>query len=166
MEITLVPLSDSQQDIPRILSWALDQWGERLPNYSPQDWVNFYASAANANYQTWVGQGQELVYLAKSGELLVGTIALVDFDDLEEFRELKPWVAAFIVNPELRGRGFGNHILTLLEGRARSLGIERLYLWTEDQSNFYRKRKYEQLALSLHGDLQIFVMQKVLDSPL
>lgn len=126
--------------------------------------MNFYANAANANYQTWVGQGQELVYLAKSGDVLVGTIALVDYDDLEEFRELKPWVAAFIINPELRGRGIGTQVLELIEKQTRLFGIDRLYLWTEDQSNFYRKREYKQIAVSHHGDLQVFVMQKSFDN--
>lgn len=166
MEISLIPLCDSPQDIPRVLSWALDLWGEHLPNYSPQDWEAFYANARHANYQTWSGQGQELVYLAKSGESLVGTISLVDFDDLEEFRELKPWIAAFIVNPEFRGRGFGTRILGLLENQAHSFGIEKLYLWTEDQNEFYRKRGYEQLAVSNLAELEVFVMQKSLDKPL
>jgi N-acetylglutamate synthase-like GNAT family acetyltransferase len=31
-----------------------------------------------------MGAGEELVFLAKRGEELIGTISLVDFDDLEE----------------------------------------------------------------------------------
>ena len=54
---------------------------------SPQD-------AARA--LSWEGNGQELVYLAKRGDELVGTISLVDFDDLVDFRHLKPWIAAFM----------------------------------------------------------------------
>jgi GNAT superfamily N-acetyltransferase len=160
MEILLVPISKSPKDAEVALSWALDLWGDHFPNFSPQDWAVFYSHSVQSNYETWMGAGQELVFIAKRGEETVGTISLVDFDDLEEFRHLKPWIAAFIVNPELRGEGIGTHILALLEEKALSLGIRVLHLWTEDQSAFYSKRGYQLLAAVRLGDLDLEVMQK------
>jgi GNAT superfamily N-acetyltransferase len=160
MEILLVPLSKSPKDAEVALSWALDLWGDHYPNYSPQDWADFYSISVIPNYESWKGEGQELVYVAKRGEETVGTISLVDFDELEEFRHLKPWIAAFIVNPKLRGEGVGTRILALLEEKALSLGIRVLHLWTEDQSAFYNKRGYQLLASSKLGDLDIEIMQK------
>ena len=162
MEISLVPMSQSPQDGARALSWALDLWGDRYPNYSRQDWANFYSPSTYSNYESWEGNGQELVFLAKRGEELVGTIALVDFDDLEEFRHLKPWIAAFIVNPNSRGEGIGTKILSMLEETATLFGVEALHLWTEDQSEFYNKRGYRILTSSRLGNLDIDVMQKSL----
>ncbi|HEY3293650.1 MAG TPA: GNAT family N-acetyltransferase [Candidatus Nanopelagicaceae bacterium] len=162
MEISLIPLSESPEEASRVLSWALELWGDHFPNYTTQDWVDFYSNSAKSNYSNWVGEGQELVYLAVSGEEVVATIGIVDFDELEEFRELKPWIAAFIVNPELRGQGIGGRVLDLLEEKARSLGIEVLHLWTEDQADFYRKRGFRQIAASKLGTLDIDVMQKYL----
>jgi len=160
MEISLVPISESPQDTDRALSWALDLWGDHIPNYSGQDWVDFYSNSARSNYESWSGDGQELVFLAKQGEELVGTIGLVDFDELEQFRHLKPWIAAFIVNPKFRGKGVGTQILEMLEEKARLFGIEVLHLWTEDQGAFYRKRGYQLLASAKLGLLDIEVMQK------
>jgi N-acetylglutamate synthase-like GNAT family acetyltransferase len=160
MEITLLPLSQSPHDVSLVLTWALDLWGDHIPNYTRQDWIDFYSNSAKSNYESWIGQGQELVYIAKLDQEIVGTIALVDFDELEEFRHLKPWIAAFIVNPNSRGTGLGTQILTLLEDRARSLGIEVLHLWTEDQSAFYVKRGYELVARTKLGELDISVMRK------
>lgn len=162
MELKLVPLRESPLDADRILAWALDLWGDHFPNYSPQDWINFYSNSLQTNYISWVGQGQELVFVAKQGQELVATVALVDFDELEEFRHLKPWIAAFIVNPELRGTGVGTQVLALLEDEARSLGIEALHLWTEDQSAFYLKREYKIVAWTKLGELNICVMKKEL----
>lgn len=162
MEISLVPLSESPQDANRALSWALDLWGDHFPNYSHQDWLDFYSNSTQSNYKLWIGDGQELVYIAKRGKEVIGTIAIVDFDELEEFRYLKPWIAAFIVNPELRGEGLGGQILALLENEAKSLGIEVLHLWTEDQSSFYNKRGYNHLSSAKFGMLNIDVMQKKL----
>lgn len=162
MKISLVPASQSLQDRARVLSWALDLWGEGYPNYSRQDWANFYSLATDSNYESWEGDGQELIFLGYRGEELVATIALVDFDDLEEFRHLKPWVAAFIVNPDLRDQGIGSQILSLLETKAGLLGIETLYLWTTNRSEFYNKRGYQALTSSKVGNLAICVMQKTL----
>jgi len=164
MEISLVPLSQSPPDANRVLGWALDLWDDHIPNYSRQDWIDFYSNSTKSNYESWLGHGQELVYIAKQDEELVATIALVDFDELEEFRHLKPWIAAFIVNPELRGNGVGTQVLALLEDQARSLGIEVLHLWTEDQSAFYRKRGYQQIARTKLDELEIDVMKKELIS--
>jgi len=162
MEISLIPASQSPRDMAHALSWALDLWGERALNYSRQDWVKFYSPSTESKYESWESNGQELIFLGYRGEELVGTIALVDFDDLEEFRHLKPWIAAFIVNPDSRGQGIGSQILSMLEAKAASFGIEALYLWTEDQSEFYNKRGYRILTSSKLGNLEIKIMQKSL----
>ncbi len=163
MAISLVAIQESPRDADLALSWALALWGDHYPNYSPQDWADFYRKSARANYESWEGEGQELVFVAKRGMETVGTIGLVDFDELEEFRHLSPWIAAFIVNPEVRGEGVGTRILTLLEEKAKSLGIEVLHLWTEDQRDFYSKRGYQLLASTKLGLLDIDVMQKRLE---
>ncbi len=160
MEISLVPLRESPVDEARILGWALDLWGDHFPNYSRQDWSDFYSHSLQSNYDSWVGEGQELVFVARRGDELLATISLVDFDELMEFRHLKPWIAAFIVNPELRGTGVGTQVLDLLEDKAQSLGIDVLHLWTEDQSEFYLKRGYQSVARSKLGELDINIMRK------
>lgn len=163
MGITLIPISESPEQVGRVLSWALELWGNRYPNYSRQDWANFYSHSVRSDYGKWQGDGQELVYIAVQNGDVVATIGLVDFDELEEFRELTPWIAAFIVNPEFRGQGIGGQVLELLENKASSLGIEVLHLWTEDQANFYRKRGYRLIAASRLGSLSIDVMAKRLE---
>ena len=157
-----MPLTETPENAELALSWALDLWGDHIPTYSRQDWANFYSTAREPNFKAWSGGGQELIFIAKRGEEILGTISLVDFDDLEEFRHLSPWIAAFIVNPHMRGTGIGTQILDLLEIRATDLGISTLYLWTEDQSTFYAKRGYELLASSLVGDIAIDIMRKKL----
>lgn len=162
MEVSLVAMSQSPHNAAQALSWALGLWGDHYPNYSRQDWANFYTPCPLSQYESWEGNGQEIVFMAKRADELVGTIALVDFDDLEEFRHLKPWIAAFIVNPKLRGEGIGTTILNILEEKAVSLGVKALYLWTEDQSAFYNKRGYHILTASKLGNLNIDVMRKSL----
>ena len=163
MNIDLLPIQERPGDADQVLKWALKLWrSSTIPGFSEENWTDFYHRAKPANYRTWHGNDQELIYVAKFGENVVGTIALVSFDDLEEFRHLSPWVAAFIVNPELRGRGFGTLILSAIEKEAKSLGIERLYLWTEDQASFYKKRGYEIITSSTWARLSFDVLKKEL----
>ena len=116
--LSLHPLSESPIDGVLPLQWSLDLWGNHIPGYTPLDWVNFYEGAKSASYEKWSGAGQELIYIGRQEGQVVGAIALVDFDDLEEFRHLSPWVAGFIVDPQRRGEGQGEQMLTLLEGKA------------------------------------------------
>lgn len=150
MSLTLIPISRAPEQASVALQWSLDLWGGHIPGFSSQDWRDFYAHALVGDYQRWNPEGtsQELIFLALDSERLIGAIALVDFDDLEEFRYLKPWVAAFVIDPALRGKGFGTAILKLFESEVSELGVEKLYLWSEDQGPFYEKRGYHLVVQS------------------
>ena len=161
-ELILVPLADNPTAGAEPLAWSLALWGESNPWFSPSDWHAFYGKAATAPYDQWNldGVDQEQIYIAQSAGEVVGAIALVDFDDVEEFRHLKPWVAAFIVGPDFRGRGIGSAMLEALEERARNFSIPKLYLWTEDQREFYAKRGYQLIEHRQYSEIAIDVMGK------
>ena len=162
MNLALIPLNESPSDANVALQWTLDLWGDHIPGYSRQDWIDFYENGKDANFDNWDGDGQELIFIGKRGEEVVGAISLVDFDDLEEFRHLTPWVAAFIVNPQLRGQGIGSEMLAALESRAKTLDIEALHLWTEDQSQFYMKRGYALVTKGTLAHLNFDILSKQL----
>lgn len=161
-ELILVPLADNPTAGAEPLAWSLALWGETNPWFSPSDWHAFYGKAATAAYDRWNldGVDQEQIYIAISAGEIVGAIALVDFDDLEEFRDLKPWVAAFIVDPNRRGSGIGSEMLAALEERARAFLIPTLYLWTEDQRDFYRNRGYQLVTQKTYPEISVDVMRK------
>lgn len=162
MTIDLIPLRRCPEAADVVLQWTLDLWGDHIPGYSRQDWINFYENGRTADFSKWEGSGQELIFIGKRGEEVVGAISLVDFDDLEEFRHLSPWVAAFIVNPDLRGQGIGSEMLALLEAKAKGLGIGVLYLWTEDKNMFYQKRGYDLVTQGNLEHLAFDILKKAL----
>jgi GNAT superfamily N-acetyltransferase len=162
VKFTLTPLSESPDDAEIVLQWTLDLWGDHIPGYSRQNWIDFYQNGKIANFQGWSGDGQELIFIGKQGDEVVGAISLVDFDDLEEFRHLTPWIAAFIVNPQLRSAGIGSQMLVLLEEKAMEYGIGILHLWTEDKSEFYQKRGFSPIARGELGNLRFDVLRKEL----
>lgn len=163
-DLILVPLVENPALGAYSLRWSLELWGAGNPWFSAEDWQSFYNRAAQANYLAWNHEGsdQELIYLALIDNEVVGAIALVDFDDVEEFRALKPWVAAFIVNPALRGQGIGSQMLTAIEKQAGAFDIHELYLWTEDKKDFYSKRGYQELYHRDYPEISIDVLRKSL----
>ena len=87
-------------------SRTIKLWGEGKSEFSAQDWHDFYQRSKSANYESWDHNGtdQELLFMAireiDGKSEVVASIALCDFDDLEEFRRYKPWIAAFIVRED------------------------------------------------------------------
>jgi N-acetylglutamate synthase-like GNAT family acetyltransferase len=167
-EIKLLPISQALDFANQPLSWSLKLWGEGKSEFSAQDWHDFYQRSKSANYESWDhnGTNQELLFMAirefDGKSEVVASIAICDFDDLEEFRRYKPWVASFIVREDLRGQGVGEIVLKLVEAKAIGYGIKLIYLWTEGERDFYSKRGYEYLESLNKENRRIDLMQKVL----
>ena len=167
-QIKLQPISKASHFAEEPLAWSLKLWGEGKEEFTAQDWRDFYANAAKANYESWDFEGinQELLYLAirsSNGiDEVVAAIALCDFDDLEELRDLKPWIAAFIVREDLRGSGIGTEVLRLIEIQAIAFGIKIIHLWTEGQATFYSNRGYIPIKQLSKGIRTIDVLKNIL----
>jgi N-acetylglutamate synthase-like GNAT family acetyltransferase len=93
---------------------------------------------------------------------VVASIAICDFDDFEEFRQYKPWIAAFIVREDLRGSGVGSQVLKLAEEKAIEYRITKIFLWTEGEREFYGKRGYQFLEQMSKPGRKIDLMYKEL----
>ena len=146
--ITLTPIPTAFVFADQPLDWSIKLWGEGKEEFSADDWRKFYKNAMSSNYSSWNSSGvdQEHLFMAIREEdgksEVVASIAICDFDDFEEFRQYKPWIAAFIFREDLRGSGIGSQVLKLAEEKAIEYGITKIYLWTEGQREFYGKRGY------------------------
>lgn len=122
----------------------------------------------NSDYSSWdqYGVDQEHLFMAirdiKNNPEVVAAIAICDFDDFEEWRQYKPWIAAFIVREDLRGTGIGSQVLKLAEGKAIQYGITKIYLWTEGEREFYAKRGYSLVQQMIKSSRTIDLMSKKL----
>jgi GNAT superfamily N-acetyltransferase len=167
-KITLLPISSALEFADQPLQWSIKLWGEGKDEFSAEDWRKFYKNAINSNYNKWdlLGVDQEHLFMAirdkDQKSEVVASIAICDFDDFEEFRQYKPWIAAFIVREDLRGSGIGSQVLNLAEEKAIKYGINKIYLWTEGEREFYAKRGYEFLRQMSKPGRKIDLMSKVL----
>ena len=165
-QIELIPVSQAKEYAEEPLNWSLKLWGQGKLEFSADDWRNFYKKAMNSDYSKFNSDGadQELLFMAirtaDGTDEVVASIALCDFDDIEEYRQFKPWIAAFIVREDLRGSGVGSVVLELMEKKILTYGVKHIYLWTEGEKNFYGKRGYQLIDQLNKPGRVIDLMQK------
>lgn len=158
-QVRLVPLVTCPEALDRILVWNLEVWGSRIPGYDPSGWRAFYERCLAADYRDYDGTS-ELAWAILEDGFLVGSIALVHEDDLPQYLHLSPWLAAFVVDPQLRHHGIGRRAMAAFEDMVRGYGITRLYLWTDHYTHFYRSLGYQVLAHDRIADIEMDVMAK------
>lgn len=143
------------------LTWSLQAWGERIPGYDEAGWRAFYHRALQARYDRYE-PGAELVWVIEIDGQCVGSIALVGEDDLEDFTNCTPWMAAFVIDPALRHQGVGRKVVSIFEEQVRALGIEHLFLWTDLYADWYQTQGYRPIGESNLGEINAVVMEKEL----
>ena len=84
-----------------------------------------------------------LVALAHGGEFL-GTVTL-DEEDMRTRPELTPWVADLLVVPAARAQGVASILMRALSAVTKTIGVDKLYLWTEKQEAFFATRGFERV---------------------
>src|SRR5262245_42976906 len=84
-------------------------------------------------------QDLETAFIALIGERLAGICLLVLHELEPAHDDLSPWLASLYVDPEFRGQGVARRLVSAIEDHARRQGVARLYLYTGDAEDFYRK---------------------------
>jgi GNAT superfamily N-acetyltransferase len=83
---------------------------------------------------------------------LLGT-ATLSYDSISTRPHLGPWLTAFYVRPELRGRGIGRKLVAAIEAAAQRLGFKRLYAGSGRAASLFERAGWHMLErLSYHGE--------------
>jgi GNAT superfamily N-acetyltransferase len=77
-----------------------------------------------------------IAWVAHSEFEVFGTAAL-RVHDLDDRKDLTPWLGGVFVRPEYRNRGIASFLCRVVEEKAWSLGFNSLYLHTPDQQSLY-----------------------------
>lgn len=114
-----------------IATWSFEEWGRYFPDDTVQTYLDLYAVA------DLDPAAAPVVLVAWEGESVVGTVVLVPDDELPDPLEPGPWAAGLFVPESHRGRGIGRVLMEEIIHRARGLGHERVYLYTEDAAEWH-----------------------------
>ncbi len=131
MEVTIDYLKEHPQHQEIVAEWVFSEWGK-----------SFGASTIEATRQRVAGRMRDnaipLAMIALDDGEPVGTISL-KIDDMDTRPELTPWIASVYVRKDMRGRGIGSMLVSGAEEAARKIGIQKLYLFTENRRSFYER---------------------------
>lgn len=141
----IVFLADVPAHVDTLADWHHAEWQAVMPGWSrAQAGDELRAHAHNRERPTTLVMLQD--------DELLGSVSLVDEDEPAFNAYGEPWLASLYVRPDRRGRGHGAALVKALMAHAASLGIERLYLFTPGQADFYAGLGWRQeRRLELHG---------------
>lgn len=151
----IVALADHPQHIPELAKLHQPQWQAAHPGWETSDWEKEFRRHGHTLPCT-------LLALDENGELL-GSASLVE-DDTGGVVALSPWLANVLVLPVARGKGCGALLIRAIEAQAARLGQRSLYLFTEDQRDFYERRGWQPHSVIHVGNKAAQLMQRSLTS--
>lgn len=92
----------------------------------------------------------------------VGSAALVECD-MDDRREWTPWLASVYIDEAWRNKGLATKLIGAIEQLARKAGFEKIWLYTEDAQNLYRKLGWETVETRLYKNQPVECMSKILN---
>ena len=145
-------LADHPELIPTLASWFYAEWGYLSPGSS--------TGAIAETLKTHLNRDKlPLALVAVSGTDVVGSASLRVYD-MQTRKDISPWLASVYVPVEHRRRGIGAGLVEAIEGKAKELKFERLYLYTFDKEEYYARLGWCVLDRTVYKGRQAVVMQK------
>lgn len=102
-----------------------------------------------------------IAYVALEDDKFAGIFCLRECD-METHPHLTPWLGGVLVHPDKRNRGIGESLVKAAEAHAKSLGFDRLYLFTIDKAEWYAKLGWNIIEQTTYEGHPATVMEKEL----
>ncbi len=131
-------LIDYPEYIPQLAQWLFEQWDAILGEKTPDARIKKLNAHMNRDELP-------IAWVAHVNGQLLGTAAL-RVHDLEERKDLTPWLGGVFVGAQFRRRGIGAALCTTVEEAARMRGMQTLYLFTLDKQAWYLRLGWKLLA--------------------
>jgi N-acetylglutamate synthase-like GNAT family acetyltransferase len=143
-------LGEHPDRVPDLAALHHAQWRRLLPH-----WTLGEAMHELATHPPRAAIPTTLVAFV-DGEL-AGSVSLLANDD-ERIRSHSPWLASLLVLPQHRGRGLGAELVRRCVDIAAQLGIDDLFLYTDDAVAFYERLGWRVVADADLGGTTVQVM--------
>jgi GNAT superfamily N-acetyltransferase len=115
-------LIEHPEYISQLAQWLFEQWDSILGEETPEARIKKLKTHMNRDKLP-------IAWVAHANGQLLGSAAL-RVHDLEGREDLTPWLGGVFVGSHFRRQGIGAALCTTVEDKARSRGIQTLYLFT------------------------------------
>jgi N-acetylglutamate synthase-like GNAT family acetyltransferase len=124
-------LIEHPEYISQLAQWLFEQWDSILGEETPEARIKKLKTHMNRDKLP-------IAWVAHANGQLLGTAAL-RVHDLEGREDLTPWLGGVFVGSHFRRQGIGAALCATVEDKARSRGIQTLYLFTLDKQAWYSR---------------------------
>lgn len=151
LALRIVLLADRPDLIPTLTDWFVAEWEPYYGADGPGDAASDLRGCLNRDTLPVA-----LVALG-ADDTLLGTAALKE-ESVGSELGVGPWLAAFLVAPEHRGRGVGTALVAASEREAARLGFAEVYTSTDTVDGILKRRGWQLFGdtESLRGPLKIY----------
>ena len=143
-------LADHPQFLPTLAVWHHKEWAYLRPGDSIE--------ARTIRLQDACGHREiPTVVIAFTGSQLLGSAMLVAHD-MDTRMNLSPWLAGVFVCPDHRRQRIGAALVEQVIKDARSLGVDRLHLYTPRAETFYLRLGWRVIEKTNYRGVDVLVM--------
>jgi N-acetylglutamate synthase-like GNAT family acetyltransferase len=147
MDFSIGNLADHPEAISLITQWHLKQWGDIMPDHTPQT----YSRRLSTHYKR---DGIPCMYVAVYEDRVIGTAALED-DVMDTHPEFTPWLAWIYTDVKYRKNGVGETLVKKVVEEAGRLNVKKLYLFTPDRQHYHERFGFRTLFQeNYYGNLE------------
>lgn len=149
-------LADHPEFIPELAQLHFDEWSYLKPGATLEDKQRYLESNCGRT-------GVPSFVIALEGGELIGSASLVAHD-MDSRPELGPWLADVFVKPAHRRRGVATSLIRRIEDEALSAGVSRLFLYTPDAAELYRRLGWETVEACEYKGANVVIMSRNLSA--
>jgi N-acetylglutamate synthase-like GNAT family acetyltransferase len=147
----IIDLIETKGCLEQLARWHQTEWEHLNPGKTLEDRLE--------KMQEYLeGKDVPRTFVCKDGDTVMGSAAIIE-SDMETRPELTPWMASVYVYKDFRKQGIGSALVKKIMEYAKSIGVQTLYLYTEDQEALYQKLGWERISVDLYMGLQVVVMK-------
>jgi polyamine oxidase len=138
--------------------WHVEEWGHLYP-----DWTE---DRAVAEFEAMSTPGRIPTTLcafdggSRRSAALLGSVSLIEDDELPGWESVHPWLASLYVRPDARSWGIGARLVDHLMALAGRLGVDTVHLFTSGQEDWYLARGWRTVATALANGHPAAVMAR------
>ena len=137
---SVVNIADAKQHWQRAAELSVTEWKEIFTEDSVQTYIDLYGQTG-----TYAGRFVETYVAISTDDELIGMATLVDDDELPNAPEPGPWLAAVLTVPNNRAQGVASAVVQRIVQRAHELRLPAIYLYTNDQQQWYANKGWNPL---------------------
>jgi uncharacterized protein (DUF952 family)/N-acetylglutamate synthase-like GNAT family acetyltransferase len=137
---SVVNITDTPQHWQRAAELSVSEWKEIFTDDSVQTYIDLYGQDG-----TYAGRFVETYVAVSADDELIGMATLVDDDELPNAPEPGPWLAAVLTVPTNRAQGVASAVVQRIVQRAHELKLPAIYLYTNDQQQWYANKGWKPL---------------------